>query len=245
MDVLLDWNNVIRLNTKVLHLIGLWPSGNHVYKYDFYTFYAFFLVNILYNGHNFFQVCNIFVVYNSMEALTETIFITGKDVLGMVKIMIFVKNLGLLKNIIGTLNSEKFKITNLKQKQLVQPHITLWKYCFYLWWIPVVPTVFFLLLYPLLDGSYKNYQLPCAAWYPFRTNYTPAYEITYVYQFLGLWFVACATINTDSLLIAMFMALGAHSDILASKLRNLQDDSKVSYSKKFIHCVKHHKSLIK
>lgn len=246
MDASLDWNKVIQFNTKVLHLMGLWPKCDDLYKCNFYTFYAFFIVNILYNGHNFFQVCNIFVVYNNLEALTETVFITGKDILGMIKIMIFIKNLGLLKNIIATLNSEDFKISDVELKKIVQPQITLWKYCFYFWWIPVVPTVLFLLLYPVLDGSYKNYLLPCAAWYPFKTNYTPLYEITYAYQFVGLWFVATATINSDCLLIALFMALGVHSDILADKLKNIQiNNSKVSYSTRFMQCIKHHKTLIR
>lgn len=235
----------VQISLTILNKIGLWPSGDNLYKFNFYTVYAFIVVNTFFNGHNLFQTLNIFGVYDSLEELTQTIFLAFKDALGMLKIFFFVINIRMMKQLINVLDSNDFQATTLEQIKLIRPHAFLWKLCYFVFWIPVIPTLLFLCVYPILDGSYVNYQLPFAAWYPFNIRCSPAYEIIYLYQVCGIWYVAFSTINSDSIIAAVLMAIGTQSDLLTNKLHNLSSGLDGSYSEKFVQCIKHHQKLIR
>lgn len=163
-----DWTHTIRFNISILKLVGLWPDSD-VYKFNLYTIYAFCFISIFVNGHNFFQTMNILFVYNNLEALAATIFVSLSDLLASLKIYYFVKNMTILKSLIKQLNRKSFQPTSLSL-QAVKPHVNIWFITYFGFCTSAVITLTLWSVFPILDKSVHDYRLPFAAWYPYNTK---------------------------------------------------------------------------
>ncbi|RZC18441.1 odorant receptor 49b-like [Asbolus verrucosus] len=158
-----NWKFTIRINILMLQFLGLWPKGDEIYKHDLYMLYAVISTILIMGGHNFFQTMNIFFVYNDLEALAATIFITVTDLLVSLKMYFFVRNIGTLKKLMIKLNM------------------------------------------------------------------------------VGIWLLAAANVNTDTLIAALMMYIATQCDILCDDLKNLCQD----FDRKLINCVKHHRDIVR
>ncbi|KAJ3663373.1 hypothetical protein Zmor_007651 [Zophobas morio] len=236
-----DWKLVIKANIVSLKVLGLWPEGNEDYKKNLYTLYAFISLNLFINGHNFFQAMNIFFVYTDLEALTAIIFITITDVLASIKVYYFVRNMKQLKNLMVTLEEKLFQPKHVDQKFVFMSGLNFWKFTYVVYHFPVVPTLSSWTVYPVVDGSAKDYRLPFSAWYPYNTKISPFYQITYIYQVLCIWFLALATLNMDTLIAALMMFVGAQCDILADNVKNLVH---ADYGTNLLQCMHHHRKIL-
>ncbi|KAJ3663374.1 hypothetical protein Zmor_007651 [Zophobas morio] len=236
-----DWKLTIKANIASLKVLGLWPEGNEGYKKNLYTLYAFISLNLFVNGHNFFQTMNIFFVYTDLQALTALVFITITDLMALVKVYYFVRNMKQLKNLMVTLDEKLFQPKYFNQKLVFISGLNFWKFTYVLYHIPVVPTLSAWIVYPVLDGSAKDYRLPFSAWYPYNTKISPFYQITYIYQIVSIWFMAFSALNMDALMAALMMFVGAQCDILADNVKNL---GHTDYNTHLLECVKHHKKIL-
>ncbi|RZC39451.1 7tm 6 domain containing protein, partial [Asbolus verrucosus] len=172
-------------------------------------------------GHVFFQTVNLFLIANDLEAVTGTIFILLTDIGAFIKTYCLVKNMKMLKQLMITLNSDLFQPKNLEQKNLVQK---------------------------IFDKTVKEYRLPFLAWYPCNSKQSPQYELTYLYQALAINFTAMANVNTDTLIAALNMYIGAQFDILCDDLRNLNKGGKSSseeINQTLRNCIHHHREILK
>lgn len=237
-----DWKLTIRVNILMLQLVGLWPKGDEIYRRNLYTLYAITSTVLIMGGHNFFQAMNIFFVYNDLEALAGTFFITVTDLLASVKMYFFVQNIGLLKELMMTLNCEIFQPKTRQQIDLVRPGLTIWKMTYVTFWVMVGATTTLMLVFPFFNNSLQQKQLPFAAWYPFSTKKSPFYEVAYLYQAVGMWYLTVANVNMDTLIAALMMYVGTQCDILCDDLRNLHD---LSDTKNIVKCVKHHREIVR
>ena len=232
----------------MLKSVGLWPKGDKIYKRDMYSVYAVISTIVIVGGHNFFQIMNIFFVYNNLETLTGTIFITITDILASMKMCFFIQSIGLLKELMTTLNSTEFKPKNLDQIDMVRPALNSWKFMYFTFWITGGATVCIWAIFPLLDNSVKTKRLPFAAWYPYNVKISPLYEITYLYQMVGISYISVAAINMDMMITSLMMHVGTQCEILCDNLRNLgrftQLDLECTVNQKIIECIKHHRLVI-
>ena len=238
-----SWKHTIKTNILMLQLVGLWPKGDEIYKRDTYSLYAIISTIVIMGGHNFFQIINIFFVYKNLEALAGTIFITVTDVLASMKVYFFIRNVRLLKELMTTLNSKIFQPKNSNQIFMVRPALSSWKFMYVTFWIMAGSTVSMWSIFPFLDNSVKEKRLPFAAWYPHNTKISPFYEITYLYQVVGIWYLTVANLNMDTMIAALMMCVGAQCDILCDNLRNL--DSESSFNQTIIDCVRHHRLVVR
>ena len=235
----------------MLQSVGLWPKGNEIYKRNIYALYAVISTIVIMGGHNFFQVMNVFFVYNNLEALAGTIFITVTDVLASVKMYFFIQNVGVLKELMITLNSRLFQPKNFNQVELVRPDLNSWRFMYITFWIMTGTTVLIWSIFPFLDNSVKAKRLPFAAWYPYSTKMSPFYEITYLYQVIGIWYLTVANINMDTMIAGLMMYVGTQCDILCDNLRNLDRltqaelGTNCTINQKIIECVMHHRLLVR
>ncbi|RZC42583.1 7tm 6 domain containing protein, partial [Asbolus verrucosus] len=236
-----DWKLTIRINILMLKSVGLWPKGNEIYKPNLYMLYAIISVVIIMGGHNFFQLMNIFFVYNDLEALAESMFITATDSLISVKLCFFILNIRTLKELMMSLNSVIFQPKSVQQVELVWPRLNIWKKTYVIYWILVGTTVCVWAIFPFLSNSVKDYRLPFSAWYPYDTKISPFYEITYFYQVLGMSFRTVAALNMDTMIAALMMYTATQCDILCDDLKNLQKD----FSEIFKGRVKHHQEIVR
>jgi hypothetical protein len=234
-----DWKLTIKANIFCLRVVGLWPHEG--YKVDFYTVYAFVCLNVFINCRNFFQVANIFVVYDDLEALTGLMFASFNDVLGSVKLYYFVRQMRLFKQLMAQLDQDIFQPKSDEQIALVQPGLFSWKFVYVMLWSPIVMVLLLWVAFPILDGTVKEHRLPFAAWFPYDTNISPLYEITYIYEVIGICVICTAHINMDTMTAALMMYVGTQCDILCDNLKNIKG---ADYNKKLIRCIQHHKIIV-
>ena len=240
-----NWKFTIRYNILVLKIGGLWPKGNEVYKFNFYTLYSIVAINLFINGHNFFQTANIFFVYTDLTALSALIFITITDLLASIKACYFVINVGILKNLMVTLDGQLFQPKTSAQRNLVQPNLKSWKIAFVSFWTPALATLISWSVFPIMDGSFREYRLPFSAWYPYNTKVSPHYEITYIYQVLSIWFLALSNVNMDTLIAALMMYVGTQCDILSDDVKNLGSGGVSEFNTNLLNCMNHHRNILR
>ena len=241
-----DWTRTIRTNTLMLHLVGLWPNSNENYELNLYTIYAFISVVVIMGGNNFFQVMNIFFVYNDLEALASTVFITITYVQTSVKMCFFMQNIGLFKKLLRSLNGTELEPKNEDQIEIVKPSLKFWKTVHAWFFSTAAVTTFTWSVIPLLSKSQCK-QLPLAAWYPYNHTISPLYELTYLYQTVGVWYLAVANIHMDTLMVALMMYIAAQCDILCHNFRNFTNSNKKLHdvNRQIIDCVKLHRGILR
>lgn len=240
-----DWKNSVKINIWILKFVGLWPNNDVGYKLNAYTLYSFISLNLFINFHNFFQLVNIYFVRSDLEALSAVIYVSLTDLLASVKVWYFVDKIKLLNELMVVSENKILQPQNEKQEELFRKSLFIWKAIYIMFWIPVATTLCLWAVFPVLDGSYKNYRLPFSAWYPFDTKTSPIYEITYVYQIICIWFLATANLNMDTMIAALMMYVGAQCDILSNNLQALRFVNSNQFKLQLYNLIEHHKLILK
>ncbi|CAH1367596.1 unnamed protein product [Tenebrio molitor] len=235
-----DWKSTIRTNLLMLRLTGLWPESDDGYKLDLYTFYAI-CAKVLSDGNNFFQTAYIFEIYTDLQALASTFFVLCTDWLASIKVYYFVRKIKTIKSLMKELDSEEFQPRNEQQKIFLEPTLNSWRAIYALFCTVAAPALLLLTLFPIIDGSARQYRLPYWAWYPYDTKTSPNYEISYFHQVFSIWFLAICNLNMDTLMAALMMYTVTQCDILCDNLRNIKSGDR---GKKIIECVEHHKKIL-
>jgi hypothetical protein len=235
------------MNILTLKVVGLWPRNEGVFQFDLYTVYALICVFVFIDGSLLFQITYLVFAHFDLEALVQPIFIVWTATLGSIKVLYFIRNRRIIKQLMRALTDDLFQPTTAEQINLVSPALNIWRKIYGTYWFLVIVTVFLWLFYPLLDKSFHKRQLPIPAMYPYDTTETPFYEISYLHQVIGLFLVAVAGLNVDTLMAALMVYTGAQCDILCDNLRNLEDSSatKSEYNMMLIRCVEHHKKILR
>jgi hypothetical protein len=238
-----SWKLSINPNIVVLKLLGLWPKGHEGYKFNLYTLYSISM-NTFVTGQNLCQTVYIFYIYSDLQALAAIIFLLFTSSLTSVKAYYFFRNMNLLKDLMVVLESKQFQPSQ-HQTLLVQPMLKLWTFVYKAYWFFVGSTVLLLGVFPVVDGSFRQYRLPFVAWYPYNTTISPFYEITYIYQTFSIGFLASLCLNLDSLIAALMVFIILQCDILCDNLRNLHSCKENDYYDKLIECIEHHQKILR
>lgn len=238
-----DWKIIVRTNLFILNLLGLWPKSANGYSLSFYTLYAV-VINITVTAHNVFQAIYISLIYEDLQAIISIIFLLVTETNGSIKIFYFVRRLRLVRCLLKELDSEEFQPRSGQQQKIAQRSLNLWMLMYRTFWFSVNTDLFLLFFFPVMDGSYKDHRLPFWAWYPFDTNRSPNYELTYIYQVTSSWFLASSNLIMDTMMAALMTYIMAQCDILTNYLQNLTDGDE-RYSVKIVKCIKHHKKILR
>ncbi|RZB40128.1 7tm 6 domain containing protein, partial [Asbolus verrucosus] len=244
----LDWKKTIKPNIIMLKIVGLWPAGDKAYGYDLYTLYAIISIFLFQICHVFFQTVNLYLIMDNLQAITGTIYIVLMDMSIVLKTYCLMKNMGMLKQLMITLNGDLFQPKTLQQQILVQPNLKAWQRIVSTFWFLAAGCSFFWAFFPVMDGSVDEYRLPFLAWYPYDTKTSPQYELTYIYQMFAINFTSMANVNINTLIAALNMYVGAQFDILCDDLRNLHDISKSTsndITTALKKCIYHHREVLK
>ncbi|XP_063925983.1 odorant receptor 82a-like [Zophobas morio] len=240
-----DWRLTIRANIFTLRMMGLWPKHNKKYEFNLYLLYAFVVIFFFAVVHILTLAINVFFIYNNFDALMKTTYILVTELLSLVKIYFFTKNIQIVKQLLTMLDKKPFQPRTVKQKVLIEKDLKLWTQMYSMLWVSCIAALLFWAIFPILDGSYREGQLPFLAWYPFDFGVTPMYQITYVYQILSTSVVAMCTSNIDTFLAALNLFAGAQFDVLCDNLKQLnlcEDDSKSKEDLKI--CFQHHREIL-
>ena len=240
-----DLRQPISVNILMLRLVGLWPERHESYQPNLYTLYALISIVGIMGSHNFFQTMHICFVYNDLEALAASIFITTTDVLVSVKMCFFIHNIKIVKKVIFSLNDDAFQPKGTRQVEMLRSSLKFRKFV-NVWYFAMLSTTSTIwLILPILTGSVQSKQLPLEAWYFYDTSTSPLYEITYIYQCVSIAFLVVSTINIDLLVLALMVYIIGQCDNLCDSMKNLETNEKRNVDKRIIRCIKHHKKILR
>ncbi|RZC35670.1 7tm 6 domain containing protein [Asbolus verrucosus] len=128
-----DWKLTINTNILKLKFIGLWPDDES-YKADLYTLWTTISLTVFVCGHNFFQAANLIFNINDLQTIAATSFITLSTLIAILKAYYVIQNMGILKELMVTLNSDLFQPKNLRQINQIKPSLKFWKINYILYW---------------------------------------------------------------------------------------------------------------
>jgi hypothetical protein len=237
------WKSALSVNIWFLRLVGLWP-GAELYKLNNYTFYMIF-VFLFYNSHLFFQTANVLTAYRNLQTLTTIIFSMFSKLLTCVKMLIFIRKSGILHRLMLQIESEELQPKNDQQLAMVRPLFKAWKIMYFMFCVPVLCIVVFRTIFPILDGTVKNYRLPFPAWYPYDYKKTPFYQITYLHQVICVWISGIVTVNMDMFIAALMVYICTQCIILSDNIRSLTNCGDGEFNRKLVDCIEHHKKIVK
>ncbi|RZC34042.1 7tm 6 domain containing protein, partial [Asbolus verrucosus] len=243
-----DWKDTLRTTIIRMKIVGLWPGGDDTYKFNLYALYSAFCIAAFTFGHTFFQTYNIVYIFNDLKAILGTVYVTLSEVLNLLKAYLVIKNMKILKELMITVNCDLFQPRNQKQLDRIKPDLRFWRVSSFALWSSVGTAIFFWSTYPIFDHSIKSHKLPFLAWYPYRTDISPYYEITYVYQVFGICFTAATAMSVDTLIACLHVYIGAQYDILCDDIKHLYDQTDnvlADLNKKLYNIVKHHREILK
>ncbi|KAJ3663369.1 hypothetical protein Zmor_007648 [Zophobas morio] len=235
-----DWKHTIKMNTLFLKVVGLWPEGDEGYKLCVYSVYAL-CANVIVNINNIVQVVNIFYVYTNLQTLAASIYIIFTQLLATFKTCYYALNVKTVQKLMRNLEIDEFQPRSSLQEIMLESTLSMWMLMYTVFFIAVSSSVFGLCIFPILDGSFREFRFPFLAWYPYNTDISPVYELTYVHQVVSIWFLAIANLNIDAFLAALMMYIESQCEILCSDLKCIKSGE---YSHEIVRCILHHKLII-
>jgi hypothetical protein len=239
-----NWKLTINVNIVMLKVVGLWPEENGSYKLNWYTVYAICSNMLFQVVHTLTQLINLGFIYDDLQALTGTSFVLSTELLTLLKTYYFVKNMRVLKKLMLMLNDNSFQPKTPKQKILAEDSLKFWKRIYISLCVTAGGALVFWAVFPIFDGSLGEYRLPFLAWYPYDTQSSPLYEITYVYQMISNVFICACNLDMDTLIAALNMYTAAQFDFLCDNLRNLESGED-SFDGQFRKCIAHHRQILR
>ncbi|KAH0808229.1 hypothetical protein GEV33_014563 [Tenebrio molitor] len=227
-------------NILILKVGGLWPSGGKYSPKNIYTGYALICFIFIVISHNLSQLVNVYFIYDQLETLTASIVVMLSEVTGMVKFYLFHKNIRVVKDLMTMLEGDLFQPKTTRQRVMLRGSLNTWKKIYVVFSLSAVMTIFLWGLHPLVDGSYKNQELPFLAWYPYCYRASPQYQLTYVYQVVANFFIAITNQNIDAFISALLMYTATQCEMLCDDLANLVGTDRRNFGR----CVKHHQEIL-
>ncbi|RZB38791.1 7tm 6 domain containing protein, partial [Asbolus verrucosus] len=243
-----DWKRIMKVNITVLKILGLWPPGNETFGFNIYTFYEIFVFLFLELGHISAQTVNLLLHFDDLQVVTTTIYVLLMEMLGVLKAYCLIRNMGMLKQLMITINCDLFQPKSIQQRSLIQSNINAWKTIVTILWVLLSCWLLIWMLCPIFDKSFKEYRFPFLAWYPFNTRTSPQYEFTYLHQFVANTCLSMINLNTDTLIAALNMYIGAQFDLLCDDVRHFHDgckDNTADAIRKLKNCINHHREILK
>jgi hypothetical protein len=228
-------------NILILKVGGLWPSGGKYSPKNIYTGYALICFIFIVISHNLSQLVNVYFIYDQLETLTASIVVMLSEVTGMVKFYLFHKNIRVVKDLMTMLEGDLFQPKTTRQRVMLRGSLNTWKKIYVVFSLSAVMTIFLWGLHPLVDGSYKNQELPFLAWYPYCYRASPQYQLTYVYQVVANFFIAITNQNIDAFISALLMYTATQCEMLCDDLANLVGTDRRNFGR----CVKHHQEILR
>ena len=244
-----DFSAPIRPILLQLEFVGLWPPGDGSYKLNFYTFYAIFILTIIFGGHFFFQTVTLFFVYDTIETFASNIFLTMTDIMIMLKVYNFIKHTKTLKKWLQLLKEDAFQPKDDRQIQIIKPTVDLWKTTYKFFFVLVCLAASVWSIVPFLNKAAEDKELPFPVWLPYDHTVSPFYELSYAHELFGLWFMGMTNVNFDNLIFACLTYVAAQCELLSDNLRNMLKCATSQHEplvhKGIIDCIKQHKELLR
>ncbi|KAJ3663643.1 hypothetical protein Zmor_007884 [Zophobas morio] len=240
-----DWNSTLKLHIVSLKILGLWPH-KLTYKFNLYAIWTFLLFTTFIICHCTFQAINLYLLRDDLSAVVGIFYILLIKILSFFKGYYLIKNTSLLNDVLQILEDDIFQPKNTSQEEMVKSNVGLWKIFRHALVFTYYGCNSFFAIYPLFDKTEER-RLPFLAWYPYDSQASPAYEITYVYQVLAVVYNTSVHLHVDSLVCVFNMYAACQFEILTDNLKTFvkENENVVGENNRLLlKCVQHHKSIL-
>nr|XP_015840913.1 PREDICTED: odorant receptor Or1-like [Tribolium castaneum] len=186
--------------------------------------------------------------FGDMEKMTDASFLLLTNVVQSIKITVFNTYRSRVWQLVESMNREVFKPRNATQYNILVHEIKKSKFITISFFIACVLTCASWGISPLLDTTVTNRRrLPLSGWYPFKTEASPVFELTYAYQMFVTTVGGLGNISMDTFMSGCIMNLSAQISVLNNALENmepkkLRTDEEINES--LVRNVIHHRNIL-
>lgn len=231
-----DWLFVINLPILHLKILGLWSLDKNSDWYHSYMVWKYIGCSIFGIGCVISETAYLVFIPKDLTLITKVCATYSGKITTMIKAYSLIKNGNVVQELIEILKCDLFQPKSRKQTLLVEKRLILCHKIFKIYYWLAFMFVIFTLILPFLNKSDKNL-LPVLAKYPFNHTVSPFYEISYIHQSIGLWYIASTSISTDMLISSFNLYIHSQFTILCNDLEqlHLRDDINSKLFQKIIH----------
>lgn len=204
-------------NFKLLHILGFWPPED--------TKTLIFIVSFMYVMYLTSEIINVALSTSDIEKITDASFLLLTHMAQVIKVYCFIKKRRLILDLLKMMDEEIFQPINEKQYKMIKDIMDSSAIYYYIFLCMAVGTVSLWGAFPVLDKEETELHLPLSAWYPFKTNKSPIFEIIYAYQLIAVISDAVSNISKDCTITGLMAHVCAQLDILNDTLENIKEYS--------------------
>lgn len=219
----LDLREMISYSLNIIMFTGfLRPEKRSKYDIGYKASIVFFvgLFFILYMSTEF---ANIVVVFGDVEEMTQASFLFLTHFVQFFKFFSITQYNDLLWDMILRLNMKAFEPRTLSQRQMLTERISLSKKIAKCFVYLGIATCGLWAVFPFVDSGKTEVELPLSGWFPFRTDYSPVFELIYLYQVCGSTFNAVINISMDTLIAMLIFFVSCQLEILNDSLAKAKE----------------------
>lgn len=222
-----------------------WPietENNFVRNaYNIQALIKFSLTSVLYAVV---QCVTAYKNYDNLANVLDTVFMTFTVFNYLVKTVCYLSCNKQIRLILEETGNDIFQTRNNESKKIIFKSMGNWKAISRVYMALCVFAVLFYTLTPIMDKG--EAKLPFGYWYPFDVSSSPAYELIYFYEVLGLYTLASCHMSLDIMMVGIIAFIAGQIDVLNENLRNLNysdgDDDKAALAKQ-IECFILHRNI--
>lgn len=242
-------------NMAVFKTFGLWRPDNlnNIQKIGYYI-YSVIIVTFFFYLYTLSYMTDVAMSFGDLEKFSKGSFLLLTLLAEIAKAFPIQTKQAKLQDLLDRMDGEIFKPKIQKHYDIITKYISLIKVMFKIFMCMYEGTVTLWALFPLFDRSTKM-RLPLSGWYPFSSENSPAFELTYLYQIVGCVYLACLNCSLDIFISGMMVNIIAQLDILLDKLENGDGEGKENNDEEIFDgvehmmflkdCAIHHESIIR
>ncbi|XP_064212334.1 odorant receptor 46a-like [Tribolium castaneum] len=247
----IDLTEFVRFNVNSIHFFGYFlpEFGKHPKKKIIYVIYAVIFVGTTFGLSLVSEIANMINAFGDIEKMTDASFLLLTNLVQCFKMYSFLTHGPRVWKLIHSMNNSDFKPKNLEQRNILVEEIKMSKRISKTFFMACTIVCSLWGISPFIDrGNSEKLRLPLSGWYPYSTDTSPGYEITYAHQTLTTWIDGLADVGMDTFLSGVIMVIAAQLSLLNNSLKNLTKNCKNDGKKantNLIECVIHYRTIIR
>ncbi|GLV41243.1 Odorant receptor 83a [Carabus blaptoides fortunei] len=204
-----------------LKLLGIWHfEGKIGVLYRMYGHIMLFLVGSLYAAS---MLMYVIEVWGNLHEMTDAIYLLVTIISLTLKCTLL--DYKQMIAMISLLSSEHFNRHVPEQDVFINTAMYICKRNSIVYLLMCTTVCWSWLVIPVITGAYQVKKLPFKGWYPFKTDSSPVYEMTCMYQFLGVWFGALINASMDTLASGLMVQACGQLEVLKHSLAHIRQQA--------------------
>nr|WPO56452.1 odorant receptor [Leucinodes orbonalis] len=208
----------VRVSLTVMRALGIWPPVLEGSKRILYYLYGFSCYMFIMGSFLIIQTVELCIIWGDLPLMTSVAYLLFTNLAHFTKIFYTLQRKDLIARIINEADEVLRSVDSCEAKAIVKSCKQESKN---------QQLFFFILSYITALGwisSTEKNMLPIRAWYPYDTSKSPAYELTYAQQVMGVTIGALLNVSQDTLVTSLIAQCCCRLRLLGLSLKTLCQD---------------------